>query len=132
MNVQVFVLGLTSPPFSNDPVGAQKCETKGQMISLAKVMACYNRSKDQIEQPEGAVGFPDRERAKGKVGLDLKPGQRKTNRRSKVPLLGRRGPDVEQRDWCKCRFHIHVRNKKTCYWHGSTAIRWSLHSKFHP
>src|SRR4030095_12574958 len=48
-----------------------KCETKGQMISLAKVMACYDRSKHQIEQAEGAVGFPDRERAKGKVGLDL-------------------------------------------------------------
>ena len=74
MNVQVFVLRLTSLPFSNDPVGAQNVKLKGQVISLAKVMACYDRRKNQIEQSEGALFFPDRERAKGNIGLDLEPG----------------------------------------------------------
>src|SRR5882724_1239145 len=100
------------------------------MIGLAEVMACYDRSKNQIEQSKGAVGFSDRQRAKGKVGLDLKPGQRKTNRRSKIPLLGWRGPDVEQCDWCKCRFHIDVRNKKACYWDGSTTTDGAVKVSF--
>src|SRR4029077_13627276 len=46
-----------------------KCETEGEMIGLAEVMTCYDRSKNQIEQSEGAFCFPDRKRAKGKVGL---------------------------------------------------------------
>ena len=37
-----------------------KCETEGHMIGLAEVMACYDRSKNQIEQSEGAVFCPDR------------------------------------------------------------------------
>src|SRR5437016_6119203 len=101
MNVQVFWLRLTSLPFSYDPSRCPKCEVEREMISLTKVMACHDWSKSQIEQSESALGFPNRQRAKGKVGRDLKPGQRKANDRSEVPFLGRRVPDIEQPNWSK-------------------------------
>src|SRR5438046_10347641 len=61
-----------------------KCETEGEMISLAKVMACYNGSKDHIEQYEGAVSFSDTERAEGDVCRALKPRDRKGDSRVNV------------------------------------------------
>src|SRR5207249_9596445 len=36
-----------------------KCETEGEMISLAKVMACDDGSENHIEQSERAIFFPD-------------------------------------------------------------------------
>jgi hypothetical protein len=61
MNVQLFRLRFTSRPVLNDPVGAQKGEIEGYMISLAKVMACHDGCESQIEQSKGAVFFPDGE-----------------------------------------------------------------------
>src|SRR5678816_2069042 len=81
------------------------------MISLADVVARYDGNKHEVKKPEIVVFNLPRETPHGDGRLCFDVGYRNVNGRGEIPFFTLRGPDVEDRDWCKGCLHIDAEGK---------------------